>query len=124
LEIDLGLRVESIVTANPASVDFIYAPCIEPLAPREQDVALSASTPLSYTAQIEGNPNWITVAPLAGTLPETVTVEIDPALRPANAVAPDLLVTVDTPTVSGVAQRIPIYFACAQSRINLPRVFR
>ena len=122
LTIELALTVEAVVTASPPLVDFLYFPCEDSLPPRSQSVALSADEPYSYTAQIEGNPTWVTVAPEAGVLPEAVTVSVDPALRPANSVSADLLVTVDLPNRPGVVNRVPISINCASNRTHIPSI--
>lgn len=122
LVIELSLRVQAVVDAQPNSVDFLYYSCAEPFAPTERTVALSASDAISYTAQIEGNPSWVTVAPEAGVLPEQVLVSVDPAFRPADIVDADLLVTVDLPNEPGVVNRFPITLACGSVRNYLPIV--
>lgn len=119
--IDLALTVERVVTASPASIDFTYFPCEMPLEPDEQLVELSASRSISYTAQIEGNPGWVSVAPPeAGTLPESVRVSLDPERVPANVVSADLLIIVDLPNEPGVVNRFPIHFACTPFRLLMP----
>lgn len=122
LVINLRLRVGSVVEANPTSVEFVYYPCQEPLSPREQSIQLSASDEVSYTAQIDGNPDWLTVSPEAGVLPETVTVSVDPSLRPADIVRADLLVTIDLPGLPGIVNRVPIFLTCPANRNYLPRI--
>jgi hypothetical protein len=124
LAIELSLRVLPVVTSSQLSIDFVYYPCEAPLPARDQQVTLSASGPLSdtapYTAQIEGNPDWVTVAPEAGALPEEVRVSVDPAKRPADIVSVDLLVTVDLPNEPGVINRIPINLVCPAYRMYMP----
>ena len=122
LVIDLSLRVKAAVEATPASADFLYFSCTEPYAPTERSIRLSAPSALSYTAQIEGEPSWVTVSPEAGVLPEQVVIIVDPALRPADIVQTALLVTVDLPGETGVVNRIPIHLACGSQRTYLPTV--
>jgi hypothetical protein len=118
--VDLALTVNNVITALPASAAFIYYPCAEPLPIGEQEIQLSASTPLTYSAQIEGNPTWVTVSPEGGVLPESVRVTVDPSQRPADIVTLDLLVSVDTPNEPGIVNRIPIHFACPSNRSHIP----
>ena len=120
--INLRLRVGSAVSANPTSVEFMYDPCQEPLELREQIVQLSASDAVSYTAQIEGNPAWLTVSPEAGVLPEAVTVSVDPSLRPSDIVRTDLLVTIDLPGLPGLVNRVPVFVACPATRTYAPMI--
>lgn len=122
LVIPLALTVESVIEASPPSVDFVYYPCQPPLSPRDRDVTLSGTNGMAYSAQIEGNPDWVTVSPEAGTLPEAVTVSVDPTLRPADIVSVDLLVTVDMPDEPGVVNRVPIALACPANRIFMPTI--
>lgn len=118
----LSLRVARVVSASPPSVTFFYVPCTEPLEPRSREVSLSAGSALTYTAEIEGNPPWATVAPEAGVLPETVRVSVDPALRPRDIVSADLLITVDLPEREGVVNRIPVSIVCPAYQVYGPRL--
>ncbi len=120
LGIDLVLTVEQVVTSDPVSVDFVYFPCEDPLSIQSQSVTLQGQSGLDYSARIDGAPSWITVAPEAGSLPEDVTITVDPNLRPADVNHVDLLVTVDTSTVEGVINRVPISLFCAADRILAP----
>lgn len=125
LVIELALTVESVIRASPSSADFVYFPCEEPLAARTRSVELSAQNSLSYsyTAQIEDNPTWVTVAPESGVLPEEVSVSVNPALRPADIATADLLITVDLPGVpGGVINRVPIFLVCPAYRLYTPSV--
>ena len=122
LAIDLVLTVEPVVTGDPASVDFVYFPCTEPLPVQNQMVALQGPDQTNYTAAIEGAPSWVTVAPEAGVLPAAVNISVDPSLRPSDIAYADLLVTVDLPRVPGIVNRVPIHLICAKNRVYVPMI--
>jgi hypothetical protein len=122
LIIDLSLRVEAVVDAAPSSVDFVWFPCAEPLVTLTKEVTLTASSAISYTAAVEGNPDWVTIAPEAGTLPETVRVTVDPTLRPADLATVDLFVTIDLPDEPNVVNRVPIVLTCPAQQLRTPLI--
>jgi hypothetical protein len=122
LIIDLSLTVEAVVNAMPLSVEFVWFPCVEPLVAKTQAVTLTASSALSYTAAVEGNPDWVTIAPEAGSLPEAVRVTVDPAQRPADLATVDLLVTVDLPDEPNVVNRVPIVLTCPEQQLRVPLI--
>jgi hypothetical protein len=114
LAIELALTVESVIEASPPSVNFVYFPCQEPLDASERPVALSGSGQV-VSVGVEGDPEWVTVTPVSGTLPVDVTVGVNPNLRPADFVSADLLVNVE-----GVVNRVPITLICAANQLHLP----
>jgi hypothetical protein len=120
--IDLALTVESVVIVSPSSLAFYYYRCEEPSTPTEQVVALSAPGAYAFTAEIEGAPEWVTVEPAAGTMPEEITVRLDQAYRPGETSRIDLIVTVDLPDAPGVRHRVPIDLICANHRIFAPLI--
>jgi len=122
LPIDLSLTVDNAVKSEPSAANFPYYPCSGHLPARDMTLSLSASASVSYTAEIEGNPAWASVAPEAGTLPEQVRVSVDPTKRPSNFVEADLLVTIDLPRQPGIVSRIPVNLACASNRLLAPFV--
>ena len=128
LEIELSLTVGSILRASPASVDFVYYPCIEPIPladPRNVvTTTLRATGNYTYSVLTRDLPAWLGVAPTVGTLPDVVTVTVDPAARPADFVTFDLPVLVDLPSVPGVLERIPVHVACPTMRTHAPLIAR
>jgi hypothetical protein len=120
LRIALELTVESVVTASPARVDFIFDPCEELRSIQTEVVKLTGTDAFTYTARIQGNPDWLTVEPETGTLPDEVTIELNPALKPDDIFSANLLVTVDLPPT--VVTRVPIAILCANQRLYAPLI--
>lgn len=122
LPIDLSLTVANVVNSEPSAASFLYYPCSGQLSSRDATLSLSASSPVSYTAEIEGNPTWAAISPEAGTLPEQVRVSVDPSKHPGASGEADLLVTIDLPNQPGIISRIPINLICASNRLLMPAV--
>jgi hypothetical protein len=116
LIVALELVVHPVIRVSPS---FVLFSCKDSSG-QELRVALSADEAQEYSAQIEGNPAWLTVVPEAGLLPEEVVVRYDPAQKPVDAPNSNLLVTVDLPDEPGIVHRIPIIAACPHELQFLP----
>ncbi|MCC6456511.1 MAG: hypothetical protein IT328_16260 [Caldilineaceae bacterium] len=120
--IDLELTVESVVAISPARLRFFYYRCEEPPPSTDAVVAFSAPGAYAFTAEIEGNPAWVTASPTDGTLPAEITVRLDPAFRPDENTDAALVVTVDLPGSPGVRHRVPIDLICVDYRVFAPMI--
>lgn len=120
--IDLRLQVESGITTNPAGLVFEYYPCEEPLGVRTLPVTVDGPEGVAYRTAIAGNPGWVSVVPANGTLPEILTLTVDPAQRPADLATATLVLTVDLPNAPGTEEVREVVLVCAQDRKVLPFV--
>lgn len=120
LNIDLALVVDAVVNVEPNNVSFVDDPCEESLEPRDQMMTLSASSALTYTAQIEGNPDWVTVIPEVRHLPDesTLTVSVIAGVRPQPSARAVLVIGLEDQP--GITNRIPITVVCAHHKSYVP----
>lgn len=118
--IDLQMQVNSGVTISPAGLLVEYNPCEEPLGIRTLPVSLSGPEGTAYRTAIEGSPGWVSVVPSSGSLPETITLTIDPAQRPADLATATLVVTVDLSNAPGTQELREVALVCAHDRKTLP----
>lgn len=118
--IQLRLQVESGISTTPAVLFVEVAPCEEPFNVRTVPVSVEGPEGVAYTTAIEGGPDWVTVAPRSGTLPENITLTVDPAERPQDIATATLILTLDLPNAPGTQEQREIILACASDRKFMP----
>lgn len=116
------LTVTPGIFASPSDVT-VLSSCRADATPVSLSVDVLGTAGETFTAGLEAPdgvaPAWVTVAPVTGTIPATLMLTVDPALRPSGAPKAALLVEQDA---DGTVVRVPIALFCVDARVWLPLI--
>ncbi len=125
--IPVALTIRAALAPSSPALSFIYYPCVAPLESRSQEILVSGPSGIPFTTRLvptDGSDSvlWATVSPpQGGSTGDTLTVTVDPELRPSDFAAARLELT--PPSTTGVRPAVvTVQMACADAQTLLPQV--
>ncbi len=119
--ISLNLAVESGVGTEPGSLFFGFDDCSSVPA-RNVRVGIAGPEGFGYSLALDGNPEWVTVAPEEGVFPETVILSVDPKKSQRVISESALVITFELPGAPSLTEATPVVLTCGAERLFLPVV--